>query len=328
MNKSAFVSGSTGFLGLNLIETLQEKGWDVYALHRKTSNLHYLSRFNVHRVVGDIGDYDSLLKAMPEHVDVVFHAAANTSYWSKNNKKQYQENVIGTRNIVNCTLEKKGRRFVHTSSISSFGKHEGIIDEQAPSNVLSVRPRINYDITKYYSEQEVLDGVSKGLNAVILNPCRIMGPYETRWSQFIKMVYNDQKPPFIPPGIGMLCHAKDVAHAHISAVEKGKSGERFLIGGKEASFLDIINEVQKIKGKPFYKHITPRWKLALLARLLSIPAFFTKQKPLLTPELVVLLSEKITCNYEKSMQVLGYQPSSPQKIVSDSIQWLKEEKGL
>lgn len=328
MGKTAFVTGSTGFLGLNLIETLQEQGWTIYALHRKTSDLTYLKRYNVELVCGDLNDYSSLIEVMPEDLDAVFHTAANTSYWSKHNKQQYQDNVIGTRNIVNCSMAKNAGRFIHTSSISAYGIHSFTINENTPSNVETIKPRINYDVTKYYSELEVREGISKGLDAVIMNPCRIMGPYETRWSEFIKMVYNDQKPPFIPPGIGMLCHVKDLSHAFINAVDHGETGKNYLLGGIEASFLEIVNEVRKIRNQPPYQKVTPKWKLILLSKILTLGSLFTGKQPLITRELVELLSEKITCNYKNAQKTLGYKTSSLQKIITDSLNWLKKEGKL
>lgn len=328
MSKKAFVSGSTGFLGLNLIEELLKDGWIVYALHRKSSNLKYINRYKVSRVIGSINDYASLLKAMPEHVDAVFHCAANTSYWKKRNKRQYQDNVIGTTNMINCAIEKKAKRFIHTSSISAYGIHDEKIDENTPSNVESIKPRINYDITKYYSEIEVRKGIEKGLNAVIMNPCRIMGPYDTSWAEFLKRTYNKNDLPFIPEGTGMLCHVKDVARAHIAAVEKGRVGENYLLGGYEASFLDIINQVKKIVGVEPAQKSTPEWKLQFLASILEFFSNITGKKPLLTKELVILLSDKVTCNYQKALNELDYNVSPIEKIITDSLEWLRKENKL
>ena len=100
MKKSAFVTGSTGFLGLNLIDQLLKCGWKVYALHRSTSDLTYLNRKDVIGVIGDVTDFDSLEAGVPEDIDIVFHAAANTDYWKRKNNIQTKVNVNGTKNIV------------------------------------------------------------------------------------------------------------------------------------------------------------------------------------------------------------------------------------
>src|SRR6476620_3398012 len=128
----AFVTGSTGFVGLNLIEQLTAAGWNVVALHRQGSDLTYLKRFDVQRVVGDIADLAAVERAMPEKVDAVFHTAADLSSWSRNNERQTQNNIVGTQNVVTAALKKRARRFVHTSTSSVYGLISTPIDETAP----------------------------------------------------------------------------------------------------------------------------------------------------------------------------------------------------
>ena len=104
MEKNAFVTGATGFLGINLVQNLLQQGWKVTVLHRPQSNLTYLNQFDLTKVVGRIEDYTTLETAMPDNIDVVFHVAANTGAWSKLDKQQYQDNVVGTRNVVKCSM--------------------------------------------------------------------------------------------------------------------------------------------------------------------------------------------------------------------------------
>ena len=128
----AFVTGATGFIGLNLVEQLTAAGWNVVALHRQGSDLTYLQRFDVRRVVGDIVDLAAIERAMPEMVDAVFHTAADLSSWSRNNERQTQNNIIGTRNVVAAALKRGAKRFVHTSTSSVYGLVSVPIDETAP----------------------------------------------------------------------------------------------------------------------------------------------------------------------------------------------------
>ncbi len=324
--KKAFVTGGTGFLGLNLIEDLMAENWEVYALHRKNSDLTYLKRFNVNLVEGTITDIASLQKAMPENLDAVFHVAGDTSLWKKLNEVQYQNNVIGTRNMLTVALEKKATRFIHTSSISAHGSQKGIVNEDTPST--AENSFINYDKTKYLAEKEVDKAVEKGLNAVILNPCHIVGKYDKHnWAQLIQMTYRD-KLPGIPPGSGMYCHAKDISHAHINAVEKGNIGERHLLGGVEANFLESINIVQKILGREPYKKSTPPAALKLVMWMGMLGAAFNSKEPTVTPEKFAILTKKSVCDYSKAIKVLDYQTSSLEKMIGDCFYWLKEENLL
>ena len=326
MTKTAFVTGSTGFIGLNLIEALSNEDWHVYALHRATSDLTYLKRFEVHRVIGSVRDYDALLVAMPEQPDAVFHLAANTSAWSKHNREQYEDNVRGTRNMLKAALAKKAKKLIYTSSVSSFGIHHERIDENTPSNAETCG--INYHLTKYLAEKEVAKAVDKGLDAVILNPCHVLGPYDkSNWSQLIQLVYRD-KLPGIPPGTGTFGHVKDVVQAHIKAVEKGKTGEKYLLGGVEASFLQVIQTIQKMLDKPLSRKATPVWVFQLVLWSSMFRSVFSSQEPLLTPEKFKFVTEKVLCNAEKAQQELDYQTSTLEKMLSDAYGWLYAEGWL
>lgn len=327
-NKTAFITGATGFVGLNIIRRLQEEGgWDIYAMHRSSSNLNYLNRFNVHKVQADLYDYWSVVNAMPENVDVVFHTAANISLWWKNNKKQYIDNVTGTRNVVFAALEKNAGKFIFTSSVSAYGVHDTDVDEKTPSNVESANGN-NYNLTKYLAEEEIRKAVPKGLNAVILNPCRIMGPFDTNnWANFIRSVYH-YKTSLIPKGVGMLCHVEDVAQAHISAARVGRPGENYLLGGEKASFRDVMNEIETILGREKSTKESPRWMVLAAGYLLNSLHFIGRSEPMLTPQKAKLLCSRVTCKYDKAIEELNYKPSPVSKIVADSFWWLKEENML
>jgi nucleoside-diphosphate-sugar epimerase len=120
-NKTAFVTGGTGFIGLNLVEHLTQAGWDVVALHRPKSRLMYLQKYPVRLVEGAIEDATSLDRAMPEDVDAIFHVAGDVSLWSGHKQRQWRTNVEGTRNMVSTALAKRSRKFVHTSSTAVYG---------------------------------------------------------------------------------------------------------------------------------------------------------------------------------------------------------------
>jgi dihydroflavonol-4-reductase len=323
MTKTAFVTGATGFIGLNLIEELCKEDWKIHALHRSTSDLTYLKRFDVHRIVGSIQDSNTLHAGMPTHLDAVFHLAGNTSAWSKNNEEQYQDNVIGTRNMLEVALEKKAKKFIYTSSVSSFGIHEERIDENTPSNADTCG--VNYHLTKYLAEKEVAKAVEKGLDAVILNPCHVLGPYDkSNWSQLIQAVYRNTLPGILP-GVGTFGHVKDVVQAHINAVEKGRTGEKYLLGGVEASFLRVIRTIQKMLDKPLSTKATPVGVLRLVLWGSMLKSTISDKEPLLTPEKFKFVTEKVMCNSGKAQRELDYQTSTLEKMLSDAYGWLYAE---
>ena len=324
--KTAFITGATGFLGVNLVQQLLAEGWKVTALHRKTSNLTYLKRFDVTLVEGAITDKDSLIAVMPESVDAVFHVAANTSMWSKYNDQQYQDNVIGTRNMVEVALEKKAKRFIHTSSISAWGHHPNEVDETAESNALT--SPMNYNKTKYLAELEVDKAIANGLDAVFVNPCDIIGPYDTHnWSQLIKAVYNNDVPG-MPPGNGVFCHVKDIARGHISAFEKGRMGERYLLGGVDATLKEFFNTTERIMGKKESTFVMPAWLMKAAIPVYAIESIFTGQEPIITNEKYIEATMPKHVNCAKAMKELDYATTPLESQIRDSYEWLKKENLL
>jgi dihydroflavonol-4-reductase len=328
MSRTSFVTGSTGFLGNNLIRELSERNWAITALYVPSADLKYLSKYDINKVCGNLGDYDFLCDAIPEGTDAVFHLAANTSAWSKNDAQQYADNVIGTRNIVNASIKRKVKKFVYTSSISAFGYHpDRRIDENTVSNALNCR--MNYNMTKFLAENEVKSAVKMGLDAVILNPCNIIGPYDVNnWTkQFLRPVYENRLSA-IPPGKAMWCHVKDIVEAHINAVDMGVSGENYLLGGVEAGFLDVVNEIEKLLGKKLSVKVQPRWVMKMLVYILAVKSAFDGKEPLLTEEKYKRAVGYIRCDFNKAKRTLGYRTTSLDVMIKDSYGWLKSENLL
>jgi nucleoside-diphosphate-sugar epimerase len=328
MPKTAFVTGATGFLGLNLIQELANRKWNIIALYLPATDPKYLSKYEATMVGGNLSDADLLCRAIPYGTDAVFHLAANTSAWAKNNDQQYIDNVEGTRNMVDAALQKKVQCFVYTSSISAFGYHpHECINEQTVSNALACG--MNYNKTKFLAESIVKEAVKKGLNGVILNPCNIIGPYDTNnWTrQFIRPVYEGRLPA-VPPGKAMWCHVKDIVDAHISAVDKGVPGENYLLGGTEARFIDVVNEIERLLGKAETRRIQPAWLLRLIVGVLYLKSKIDGREPMLTPEKYNRAVAHICCDYSKASAVLGYRTSPLSVMIKDSVTWLKEENLL
>lgn len=328
MPKTAFVTGATGFVGLNLIQELARRKWNIIALYLPSADTKYLAKYGVTMVGGFLSDADLLCRAIPEDADAVFHLAANTSAWARNDARQYVDNVEGTTNMVDAALRKKVHRFVYTSSISAFGYHpRECINEQTVSNALACG--MNYNKTKFLAENIVKDAVKKGLNAVILNPCNIIGPYDTNnWTrQFIRPIY-DGRLPAVPPGKAMWCHVKDIVDAHINAVDKGVPGENYLLGGIEARFIDVVNEIERLLGKAETRRVQPAWLLRLLVGVLCLKSKIDGKEPLLTPEKYNRAVAHICCDYSKASAVLGYRTSPLGLMIKDSFAWLREENLL
>ena len=323
MTNTAFVTGSTGFLGLNLIQQLTEAGWDVTALHRASSNLAYLQRFPVTSVVGEIEDLDSLDKAMPDGVDAVFHVAGDVSFWSAHRARQWKTNVDGTHTMVETARRKGVKRFIHTSSIAVYGPQSGVIDETAPH--LGKSSRAGYLQTKALAEEEVRKGIASGLDAVILNPANIVGPYDlTNWSRLFRLIAED-KLPGIPPGRAPFCHVAEVAKAHIAAYEKGRTGENYILAGTDATYLEAFAVAGQLIGHAVPKKPIPALVLQMFGRVSDWGSRFTHKEPDMTPELAALLSSTLLCKSDKAVRELDYQTVPLQTMFEDCYRWMVAE---
>jgi nucleoside-diphosphate-sugar epimerase len=320
MAKTAFVTGATGFVGLNLVEHLREAGWQVIALRRQQSDLGPLADWGVETVEGDITDLRSLRAGLPQSVDAVFHLAGNTSLWTRLRSEQMRVNVKGTRNIVRAALDARAGVLVHVSSIVAYGLHGGTITEQTPTRG-TVSP-IHYVRSKALAEREVRRGISAGLRGVIINPANIVGAYDTHnWARLFKLV-RQGRVPAMPPGGGSFCHAREVARVLAVAAEKGRSGHNYLLGGAQATYAELVRRIAaQIGVRRRVVAVSPRL-LTGYARLEEWLALLFRREPDVTRETIALLSGNLYCSSRKAQQELGYQPQPLERMLEDCHRWL------
>ena len=324
MSLSAFVTGATGFVGSNLVKTLLNQGWSVSTLVRKNSSLQDIEGLPIDNRIGDVIDLPSVRNAMPQGVDAVFHVAASTNVWAANNDEQDQVNIDGTQNVVSSAIEAGARRFLLTSSFTTWGFQNELINEHTPRSMDS--DWINYVRTKRISEDIVKDAVQAGtLNAVILNPAHILGPGDRHnWSQMIRMV-SEQSLPGVPPGGGDFSDVREVARAHVAAFHKGENGEHYLLGGENVSFAEVIGIVAEILGKKVPSRVTPSWVLRSLAHAKAVIASFTRKAPDITPESAKMICHDSRCDSTRAMTVLDYRHTPIRNLLLDTVDWMRAE---
>jgi dihydroflavonol-4-reductase len=324
MAKTAFVTGGTGFIGINLIQLLVNEGWDVTALHRPASNITYLKRVPIKLAEGSITDRESLDAAIPEGTDVVFHVAGDTNMWSKRNAQQNAINIDGTRNMIDVSVAQGVGVFVHTSSVSAWGRVKGVVTEETPQ--AGKNSWINYERSKYLGEQEALKGVDRGLKVVVMNPGGVAGPYDTNtWGQLFFML-RDNALPAASPGTVTISHVHDVVAAHLVAASKGKSGERYLLGGDDVRVVDFIGEIARVAGVAKAPKKAPPWVLKVFGRLSVMVAAITGKEPDVTPEIAAMTSVTGTSySSEKAIRELDYRFQPMTVAVQDNYDWLVKE---
>jgi nucleoside-diphosphate-sugar epimerase len=323
--RTAFVTGATGFLGLNLVEQLTAAGWDVLALHRRTSDLTPLRRFPVRLAEGSVEDPDSLERAVPGKIDVIYHVAADVSFWSRHRDRQTRTNVDGTRNVVAVAL-RRGAKLVHTSSTSVYGFQPGPLDESAPHSGRG--SWFNYMHTKALAEEEVRAGIARGLDAVFLNPANIIGAYDRHnWARLMILAAAN-KLPTIPPGRGSWCHAAEVARAHIAAARGGRTGENYILAGADASFAEVFRTIGEIVGRKVPSRVARAGFLRRASRVLGWVSLVTRKEPILTRETAAFLCADLTCRSDKATRELGYRPATLREMLEDCHRWLIAEGAL
>jgi nucleoside-diphosphate-sugar epimerase len=317
---TAYVTGGTGCVGRNIINELLREGWDVIAAHRKSSQVSRLAGLDIELREVDLYDLDSVRQSVPEGIDAIFHAAANTSHWPLEEEVQWKDNVLATRHLVQAAIEKRVGRFILTST-GATTPFAGTSKDEAR------RIPSAYVRTKRLSELEVHDGIRRGLDAVITQPAIVFGAFDyNSYSQiFMAMEAGNMG---VLPGTIEFCHARDVATAHIRAFERGRTGESYTLGGHSATWLEVYCKIAGLLNVPSPRSVTPVWVLYAIAYPLLWSSYLTRKKPLITPQLVHLLKIGGTIAPDevlKSRNDLGYQSASINDMVEDCYHWLLGE---
>jgi dihydroflavonol-4-reductase len=324
MSLTAFVTGATGFVGSRLAAELCSQGWAVHVLARPSSSLQDLGELPVVVHRGDVVDAASIAAALPENSDAVFHVAASTNLWSRKNPDQTRVNIEGTRNMLDAAVAGGVRRFVHTSSFVTWGFQDTVINEDSPRT--DRFDWINYVRTKHESEQHVLDAARDGrIDAVILNPGNVLGPGDRHnWSRLFRLIQQG-KLHGAPPGGGNFCDVGEVARAHVRAWHDGGTGQRYLLGGEFASYLEAIRIAGEILDRRVPSRATPPWLLNAIARLSAALAKFTGREPDITPEGAAIVTHTIRCDSSKAKRELGYRSAPLHEMIHDTIEWMREQ---
>lgn len=322
------ITGATGHLGNVLVRKLVNQNKKVRALILPGEDIASLKGLEIEKVEGDICLPDSLRKAF-EGADIVYHCAGIISILPRQQKQLYQVNVIGTRNVVNMCLETKVKRLVYTSSIHALSEPApGIVFNESrelnPENVLG-----EYSKSKALGTLEVLKGIEEGLDAVILCPSGIIGPYDYRVSEMGKLIVDfvKGKVKVYIDGAYDFVDVRDVVEGLILACEKGKKGDCYILSGQQISVRQLLKFLEEISGikAPSFKIPQPLARAAGLFNVLYCNLI--KIKPLFTPFSIDVLASNSLVSCQKAQDELGYSPRSIYESIKDTVQWFKQ-KGI
>lgn len=323
------VTGATGFVGSNLVRQLVAQGATVRVLHRRSSRLQLLSGLPIECVIGDITDRDSVMHAV-EGADVIYHVAGAVSFWPRDRARLVKVNVQGTRHIVQAAVRHRVRRLVYTSSIATIGYRDDgrPADETTPYNW--ARYGIPYMETKWAAEREVLVGVEQGLDAVIVNPAVIFGPRDVNFhsGRMIQFIQQGKLPGY-PPARMTVCDIDDVVEGHLRAMERGRTGHRYILGGETLSFREIFRTIAQVVGVPFPDREIPVSVYFLVALGHELVGWLGGRPPAMTRDMITAMRRQ-SCGYssEKACAELGYRITPFRETIEKAYRWYKENGHL
>ncbi len=316
------VTGASGHVGANLVRALLEEGREVRTL------VHYddeaLENLEVEQVKGDVTDYDSIEKAFAG-VDHVFHLAAKIAISNKNSELVHKVNVQGPRNVVKACLEHGVKRLVHFSSIhvrNPNPKNE-VIDEDRPGSFDKGLP--TYDRTKALGELEIMKGVEAGLDAVIVCPTAILGPYDYKPSYMgrtLLELFQHKLPGLVKGGFDWV-DVRDIVHGALQAEKLGRTGEKYLLSGEWRPFIDLAKCAQEVSGVQAPSFVSPMWLARIGAPFVENYARLLRKDPRYTSVSLRAIRNHRYISHEKATQELGYNPRPLIDTVRDTYEWFK-----
>jgi dihydroflavonol-4-reductase len=317
------VTGASGHVGANLIRTLLAQGRTVRGLvHQDT---RAIAGLNIHTIKGDVCDPDSLNRAFTG-ASTVFHLAASISLMTGRRQATERINIQGTRNVVAACLRSNVKKLVHFSSIHviSYAASPGIVDESCP--LVGDENGSPYNRSKAVAEGEVLKGIEQGLNAVIVRPTAIIGPYDYYPSHFGEVLLSLSRgrlPALVRGGFDWV-DVRDVVTGAIRAEECAPSGAKYLLSGHWATFCEVADIVAGITGRRLPRLVCPLWLAGLGAPVATAFEQVRGKRPLFTSFAIRTLKESHRVDHDKATRELGYEPRPLRETIEDTLRWFKE----
>jgi dihydroflavonol-4-reductase len=319
------VTGATGFVGSHVARQLVAAGNSVRILVRPTSNLAVLEGMAVQPIEGDLRDAASLGRAM-QGVQRVYHAAADYRLWTKNPAEVYESNVEGTRRLIEAAHRAGVERIVYTSTVATIAvpRHGALPNEDTRATLDEMIG--HYKRSKFLAEQVALDAAKSGARVVIVNPTAPVGPGDwkpTPTGRIILDFLKGKMPAYVDTGLNV-APVEDVAAGHLLAAEKGRIGERYVLGGRNMTLKQILDVLAAIAGRS-----SPRVRLPHAVALMAgyadeMVARILGREPRIPVEGVRMSRHKMFVESDKAQRELGYQPAKVEAALERAVRWYEE----
>jgi dihydroflavonol-4-reductase len=316
------VTGATGFLGSHVARQLAARGERVRILVRPTSDTRAIDGLEAERIIGDLRDVSSLDRALVG-VTRVFHVAADYRLWARNPRDIYESNVTGTRNLLEAARRTGVEKFVYTSTVATIAvpRKDGLPDESRRSSVDEMIG--HYKRSKFEAEQCAMRAAEAGLPVVIVNPSTPVGPGDwkpTPTGKIIVDFLNGRMPGYVDTGLNFV-PVEDCATGHLLAAERGRTGERYILGGRNLTLKEMLDALAAISGLP-----APRWKfphaLAYVAACVdTLISGALGRAPQIPLEGVRMARHKMFVDASKATRDLGFSPGPIEGAFERAVRW-------
>lgn len=326
----AFVTGATGFLGSHVARVLAEQGAELRLLVRPASDLRNLEGLNAERVTGDLRDPASMEKSL-SGCHALFHVAADYRLWVRDPDEMYRSNVEGTRSLLEAARKQGVRRIVYTSSVATMGFTSNSTTRSGPladeSSAVSVADMIgHYKRSKFMAEQVALKAAKAGADVVVVNPTTPIGERDIKPTPTGRIVVDFLKrkfPAYVETGLNLV-DATECARGHIQALEKGRSGERYILGGENLTLKQILDRLAAITGLP-----SPTVKLPYFFALATgvvdemVTGRLLGREPRATIDAVRMGRKMMFVTSAKAERELGWRTVPVEGALRRSVDWFR-----
>ncbi|MHB8412089.1 MAG: hopanoid-associated sugar epimerase [Candidatus Acidiferrales bacterium] len=319
---TTLVTGATGFVGSHVARRLVTSGESVRALARAGSRQQALDGVAVEWVEGDLRDEGSLDRAL-SGVTRVYHVAADYRLWSRHPQEIYDSNVTGTKNLLAAARRARVERFIYTSTVATIAvPREGELPDE--TNRASVDEMIgHYKRSKLLAEQEALRAAHEGLPVIIVNPTTPVGPGDWKPTPTGRIILDfllGRMPAYVDTGLNFVA-VEDVAEGHLLAAERGKIGERYLLGGRNLTLKELLDVLTRITGLAAPTMRIPHMVALMAAYADAVFCRATGREPHIPLEGVRIARHKMFVNDTKARNELGYKPGSVEAALERAVGW-------
>jgi dihydroflavonol-4-reductase len=322
---TTLVTGASGFQGSAVLRALLERGEPVRALVRPRSNRQNLDGLPVEIALGDLTDRQSLADAV-RGCQAVFHVAADYRLWAADPAELYRTNVDGTRTLLEAAGEAGVARILYTSSVATLGSRPDgePADERTPAKLDHMIG--HYKRSKYLAEQAVRELAGRGLPVVILNPSAPIGPRDIRPTPTGRMVLEAARghfPAYVDTGLNVV-HVDDAAEGHLLAFERGRIGQRYVLGGENLPLGEILGTIAQLVGRRAPRLRLPPGLLLPLAHLAETAARLRGgREPLLTTDGLRMARKRMYFSSALAERELGFRARPALEALRDALDWYR-----